>query len=207
MEQARLCVPPTTCICPYYPRIRSFENVGNVFYVPTECLCAWARHGYRNAKVQVRQLVGSTNWSRLMSHIECICSCYRLGVPSAVVLLVPLMVFQIVQIPMIVISRIPMVKRNKLLGNIVFWLGLYAGFPLLCVAYVTYWGYCILPSSRSHSDHLSSWHLYLFTQNIPIYLESSRSSRLVTRFWRTYAQLIRKATVGHKLRSHRLPQS
>ncbi|KAF8892249.1 MBOAT, membrane-bound O-acyltransferase family-domain-containing protein [Infundibulicybe gibba] len=49
-----------------------------------------------------------------------------------------LFVLQIVQIPMIVISRIPIVKRNKLLGNIVFWLGLYAGFPLLCVAYVTY---------------------------------------------------------------------
>ncbi|KAG5643095.1 hypothetical protein DXG03_001559 [Asterophora parasitica] len=49
-----------------------------------------------------------------------------------------LFVLQIVQIPMIVISRIPIVKRNKLLGNIVFWLGLYAGFPLLCVAYVAY---------------------------------------------------------------------
>ncbi|KAF8074835.1 MBOAT, membrane-bound O-acyltransferase family-domain-containing protein [Lyophyllum atratum] len=49
-----------------------------------------------------------------------------------------LFVLQIVQIPLIVISRIPMVKRNKLLGNIVFWLGLYAGFPLLCVAYVAY---------------------------------------------------------------------
>jgi len=49
-----------------------------------------------------------------------------------------LFVLQIVQIPLILIGRIPMVKRNKLLGNIVFWLGLYAGFPLLCVAYVAY---------------------------------------------------------------------
>ncbi|RDB20828.1 Sterol O-acyltransferase 2 [Hypsizygus marmoreus] len=49
-----------------------------------------------------------------------------------------LFMLQIVQIPMIIIGRIPMVKRNKLLGNIVFWLGLYAGFPLLCVAYVAY---------------------------------------------------------------------
>ena len=39
---------------------------------------------------------------------------------------------------MIVISRMPIVKRNKMLGNVVFWLGLYAGFPLLCVAYVIY---------------------------------------------------------------------
>ncbi|GLB41943.1 putative MBOAT, membrane-bound O-acyltransferase family protein [Lyophyllum shimeji] len=49
-----------------------------------------------------------------------------------------LFVLQLVQIPLILVSRIPMVKRNKLLGNIVFWLGLYAGFPLLCVAYVAY---------------------------------------------------------------------
>ncbi|KAF8347868.1 MBOAT, membrane-bound O-acyltransferase family-domain-containing protein [Amanita rubescens] len=44
----------------------------------------------------------------------------------------------IVQIPMIALSRIPAIKRNRLMGNIVFWLGLYAGFPLLCVAYVAY---------------------------------------------------------------------
>ncbi|KAG6890320.1 hypothetical protein C0995_009527 [Termitomyces sp. Mi166 len=49
-----------------------------------------------------------------------------------------LFVLQIVQLPMIFINRIPAVKRNRLLGNVVFWLGLYAGFPLLCVAYVAY---------------------------------------------------------------------
>jgi len=49
-----------------------------------------------------------------------------------------LFVMQIVQIPMIMLSRIPAIKRNKLMGNVVFWLGLYAGFPLLCVAYVAY---------------------------------------------------------------------
>jgi len=45
---------------------------------------------------------------------------------------------QIVQIPMIMLSRLPVIKQNKLMGNVVFWLGLYAGFPLLCVAYVAY---------------------------------------------------------------------
>lgn len=34
---------------------------------------------------------------------------------------------------MIVIGRIPAVRRNKAAGNIVFWLGLMMGFPLLCV--------------------------------------------------------------------------
>ncbi|KAJ7170500.1 MBOAT, membrane-bound O-acyltransferase family-domain-containing protein [Mycena crocata] len=45
---------------------------------------------------------------------------------------------QLIQIPLIVVARLPAIKRNKLLGNVVFWLGLYAGFPLLCVAYVAY---------------------------------------------------------------------
>ncbi|TFK63001.1 MBOAT-domain-containing protein [Pluteus cervinus] len=49
-----------------------------------------------------------------------------------------LFVLQLVQIPLILVSRIPIIKRNKLMGNVVFWLGLYAGFPLLCVAYVAY---------------------------------------------------------------------
>ncbi|EIW79413.1 hypothetical protein CONPUDRAFT_59491 [Coniophora puteana RWD-64-598 SS2] len=49
-----------------------------------------------------------------------------------------LFVMQLAQIPMILVSRAPFIKRNKLMGNVVFWLGLYAGFPLLCVAYVAY---------------------------------------------------------------------
>lgn len=49
-----------------------------------------------------------------------------------------LFLLQLVQIPLIAISRTPAIKRNKLVGNVVFWVGLYAGFPLLCVAYVAY---------------------------------------------------------------------
>lgn len=45
---------------------------------------------------------------------------------------------QLVQIPLIIASRAPALKQNRLMGNVVFWLGLYAGFPLLCVAYVAY---------------------------------------------------------------------
>lgn len=43
-------------------------------------------------------------------------------------------VAQMAQLPMIVIGRIPAVRRNKAAGNIVFWLGLMMGFPLLCVS-------------------------------------------------------------------------
>ncbi|KAI0255918.1 MBOAT, membrane-bound O-acyltransferase family-domain-containing protein [Lactifluus subvellereus] len=49
-----------------------------------------------------------------------------------------LFILQLIQIPLIAVGRAPAIKRNKLLGNTVFWLGLYAGFPLLCVAYVFY---------------------------------------------------------------------
>ncbi|KAL9713547.1 Sterol O-acyltransferase 2 (Sterol-ester synthase 2) [Leucoagaricus gongylophorus] len=49
-----------------------------------------------------------------------------------------LFIMQLVQVFLILLSRHPIIKRNKLMGNVVFWLGLYAGFPLLCVAYVAY---------------------------------------------------------------------
>ncbi|KAI0083952.1 MBOAT, membrane-bound O-acyltransferase family-domain-containing protein [Irpex rosettiformis] len=49
-----------------------------------------------------------------------------------------LFTLQLAQIPLIAIGRIPAIKKNRLLGNIVFWIGLYAGFPLLCVAYCAY---------------------------------------------------------------------
>lgn len=49
-----------------------------------------------------------------------------------------LFAMQLIQIPLIAVGRTSVIKRNNLLGNTVFWLGLYAGFPLLCVAYVLY---------------------------------------------------------------------
>ncbi|KAG8824912.1 hypothetical protein FRC19_000844 [Serendipita sp. 401] len=49
-----------------------------------------------------------------------------------------LFVLQMSQIPLIALGRVPFIKRNKILGNTVFWVGLMAGFPLLCVAYCAY---------------------------------------------------------------------
>jgi hypothetical protein len=37
---------------------------------------------------------------------------------------------------LIAVARAPAIKRNKFFGNAIIWLALYAGFPLLCVAYV-----------------------------------------------------------------------
>ncbi len=49
-----------------------------------------------------------------------------------------LFLLQLIQIPLIALSRMHIIKQNQMLGNVVFWLGLYAGFPLLCVAYVAH---------------------------------------------------------------------
>jgi sterol O-acyltransferase len=35
------------------------------------------------------------------------------------------------QVPLMFIGKLPAVKRNRTIGNIVFWLGLMSGFPLL----------------------------------------------------------------------------
>ncbi|KAK4689379.1 sterol O-acyltransferase, partial [Tremellales sp. Uapishka_1] len=42
-----------------------------------------------------------------------------------------LFLMQMAQLPMILVGRLPIIKRNKTVGNIVFWIGLMAGFPLL----------------------------------------------------------------------------
>lgn len=44
-----------------------------------------------------------------------------------------LFLMQMAQLPMIALGRLPIVRRNKTIGNIVFWIGLMAGFPLLWV--------------------------------------------------------------------------
>ncbi|KAF5387329.1 hypothetical protein D9757_005730 [Collybiopsis confluens] len=49
-----------------------------------------------------------------------------------------LFLMQLAQIPLIALNSVPFIKQNKLLGNLMFWTGLYAGFPLLCVGYVAY---------------------------------------------------------------------
>lgn len=46
-----------------------------------------------------------------------------------------LFLLQMIQIPLIALGRHPIIRRNKTMGNIVFWFGLLTGFPLLCVAY------------------------------------------------------------------------
>lgn len=38
---------------------------------------------------------------------------------------------QMVQLPMIAVGRMPIMKRNKTVGNLFFWIGLMMGFPFL----------------------------------------------------------------------------
>ena len=45
---------------------------------------------------------------------------------------------QMVQLPLIVLSQVPLIRRNETLGNMIFWIGLMAGFPLLNIGYLVY---------------------------------------------------------------------
>ncbi len=45
---------------------------------------------------------------------------------------------QMVQLPMIFLSQVPFIRRNETLGNMIFWIGLMAGFPLLNIGYLVY---------------------------------------------------------------------
>ncbi|KAJ7890451.1 hypothetical protein B0H14DRAFT_3081630 [Mycena olivaceomarginata] len=63
-----------------------------------------------------------------------------------------LFLLQLIQIPLIMVSRLPFIKRNKLMGNIVFWLGLYCGFPLLCVASFNHFESPVISAPLIHHD-------------------------------------------------------
>jgi sterol O-acyltransferase len=43
---------------------------------------------------------------------------------------------QMIQIPLISLQRLPVVRKHKMVGNAVFWIGMYGGPPLLAVAYL-----------------------------------------------------------------------
>lgn len=45
---------------------------------------------------------------------------------------------QMAQLPLILVSRIPLIRDNETLGNLIFWIGLMAGFPLLNIGYLVY---------------------------------------------------------------------
>lgn len=45
---------------------------------------------------------------------------------------------QMSQLPLILLSKVPFIRDNETLGNLIFWIGLMAGFPLLNIAYLIY---------------------------------------------------------------------
>lgn len=45
---------------------------------------------------------------------------------------------QMSQYPLILLAQTPFIKNNRSLGNLIFWVGLMIGFPLLNVAYLVY---------------------------------------------------------------------
>lgn len=49
-----------------------------------------------------------------------------------------LFLMQMVQLPMIAVGRMPIMRRNKTVGNLFFWIGLMMGFPFLAVCYLRF---------------------------------------------------------------------
>ncbi|SNX87432.1 related to acyl-CoA sterol acyltransferase [Melanopsichium pennsylvanicum] len=45
---------------------------------------------------------------------------------------------QMVQLPLILLSQVPFIRKNETLGNMIFWIGLMSGFPLLNIGYLVY---------------------------------------------------------------------
>lgn len=49
-----------------------------------------------------------------------------------------LFLMQMSQIPLMMLARLPVIRKNADLGNFFFWLGLMVGFPMLNIAYLVY---------------------------------------------------------------------
>lgn len=45
---------------------------------------------------------------------------------------------QMSQLPLILLSKVPFIRDNETLGNLIFWIGLIMGFPLLNIGYLVY---------------------------------------------------------------------
>lgn len=45
---------------------------------------------------------------------------------------------QMSQYPLILLAQTPLIKNNRSLGNLLFWVGLMIGFPMLNIAYLVY---------------------------------------------------------------------
>ncbi|KAE9386037.1 hypothetical protein BT96DRAFT_960654 [Gymnopus androsaceus JB14] len=131
-----------------------------LFYIIFECICnAFAelscfadRQFYEDWWNSTSQAEFSRKWNKpvhsfLLRHVYAsTMTSYKLSKHACVHELVMVIVtrkfylfaLQLIQIPLIALNSVPFIKKNKLLGNLMFWVGLYAGFPLLCVAYVAY---------------------------------------------------------------------
>jgi len=120
MEQTCACFLAQTCVCRYYHELSRLENDSNVRDVLAQCLRARACDGRGDAQVQNVLIHDAGMLHPSLGHLD------------------EKHYLQLIQIPLIILGRLPSIKRNRLMGNVVFWLGLYAGFPLLCVAYVAY---------------------------------------------------------------------
>lgn len=136
------------CICNAFAELSYFAD--RLFYEDWWNSTSWEEFSRKwNKPVHsflLRHVYASTRASYGLSRTTAMCVTFVLSAMAHELVMaivtkkirMYLFLMQLVQIPLILVSRAPVIQRNKLMGNVVFWVGLYAGFPLLCVAYVAY---------------------------------------------------------------------
>ena len=130
VEQTRIQFSATTRLCLSHHFVQVLALPCHVRHLSSLCCRTRARHGSGHQEDPVRLTLLpsflSSPWRCIDNDNETYVRMY-------------LFTLQLIQIPLIAVGRTSVIKRNSwYLGNMVFWLGLYAGFPMLCVAYVLY---------------------------------------------------------------------
>lgn len=130
VEQTRVQFSATTRLCLSHHFVQVLALPRHVRHLSPLCCRTRARHGRGHQKDPVRLtllLLSSPSPRRCVDNM------------TTKHVRMYLFTLQLIQIPLIAVGRTSVIKRNSwYLGNMVFWLGLYAGFPMLCVAYVLY---------------------------------------------------------------------
>ncbi|WVN87832.1 uncharacterized protein L203_103027 [Cryptococcus depauperatus CBS 7841] len=127
-----------------------------IFYIIFECVCAgFAELSYFADREFYQDWWNSTSWDEFArkwnkpvhlsktsaAFVTFILSalCHELVMAVVTKKIRPyLFMMQMAQLPMIALGKLPAVRRNKTVGNIVFWIGLMCGFPLLAICYLVW---------------------------------------------------------------------
>lgn len=96
-------------------------NIRYLRYLFAQCSLSRAGHGCRNQENPAVPLPDAGKSPR----------CLTFTVEEDRLVPPQLLIWQMVQLPMIALGKLPIMKKHKTVGNLTFWIGLMCGFPLL----------------------------------------------------------------------------